>query len=45
LIKFVYEGEGERTFQKGDCVLQPAAIVQPTTVSPQALAAIASAVS
>jgi hypothetical protein len=24
LIKFVYEGEGERTFQKGDCVLQPA---------------------
>ncbi len=26
-IKFVYEGQGERTFQKGDCVLQPAAIV------------------
>jgi uncharacterized protein YjlB len=26
-IKFVYEGEGERTFQKGDCILQPPAIV------------------
>jgi mannose-6-phosphate isomerase-like protein (cupin superfamily) len=26
-IKFVYEGEGERVFHKGDCVLQPAAIV------------------
>ena len=26
-IKFVYEGEGERTFQAGDCVLQPAGIV------------------
>jgi len=26
-IKFVYEGEGERTFTAGDCVLQPAAIV------------------
>jgi len=26
-IKFVYEGEGERTFGKGDCVLQPPAIV------------------
>jgi mannose-6-phosphate isomerase-like protein (cupin superfamily) len=26
-IKFVYESEGERTFHKGDCVLQPAGIV------------------
>ena len=26
-IKFVYEGEGERTFHVGDCVLQPAGIV------------------
>ena len=26
-IKFVYEGEGEHTFQAGDCVLQPAGIV------------------
>ena len=26
-IKFVYEGHGEHTFRKGDCVLQPAAIV------------------
>ena len=26
-IKFVYEGQGERTFTKGDCVLQPPAIV------------------
>lgn len=26
-IKFVYEGRGEHTFQKGDCVLQPAGIV------------------
>ena len=26
-IKFVYEGEGERTFHAGDCVLQPAGIV------------------
>jgi mannose-6-phosphate isomerase-like protein (cupin superfamily) len=26
-IKFVYEGEGERTFREGDCVLQPAGIV------------------
>lgn len=26
-MKFVYEGEGERTFQAGDCVLQPAGIV------------------
>ncbi len=26
-IKFVYEGEGEQTFQAGDCVLQPAGIV------------------
>ena len=23
-IKFVYEGQGEKTFRKGDCVLQPA---------------------
>ena len=26
-IKFVYEGEGEKLFNAGDCVLQPAAIV------------------
>jgi mannose-6-phosphate isomerase-like protein (cupin superfamily) len=26
-IKFVYEGEGERTFHAGDCVLQPPGIV------------------
>ena len=26
-IKFVYEREGEQTFQAGDCVLQPAGIV------------------
>jgi mannose-6-phosphate isomerase-like protein (cupin superfamily) len=26
-IRFVYEGQGERTFQEGDCVLQPAGIV------------------
>jgi mannose-6-phosphate isomerase-like protein (cupin superfamily) len=26
-IKFVYEGQGERTFQAGDCVLQPPSIV------------------
>ena len=26
-MKFVYEGEGERTFHPGDCVLQPAGIV------------------
>jgi len=26
-IKFVYEGQGERTFQTGDCVLQPPSIV------------------
>ena len=26
-IRFVYEGEGERTFQAGDCVVQPAGIV------------------
>ena len=26
-ITFVYEGEGEHTFQAGDCVLQPAGIV------------------
>ncbi len=26
-IKFVYEGQGERTFSPGDCVLQPAGIV------------------
>jgi quercetin dioxygenase-like cupin family protein len=26
-IKFTYEGEGEYTFQAGDCVLQPAGIV------------------
>jgi mannose-6-phosphate isomerase-like protein (cupin superfamily) len=26
-IKFVYEGEGEKLFHAGDCVLQPAAIV------------------
>jgi mannose-6-phosphate isomerase-like protein (cupin superfamily) len=26
-IKFVYEGEGERMFHAGDCVLQPAGIV------------------
>ena len=25
-VKFIYEGEGERTFRKGDCVLAPAAI-------------------
>jgi mannose-6-phosphate isomerase-like protein (cupin superfamily) len=26
-IKFVYDGQGEQTFQAGDCVLQPAGIV------------------
>jgi mannose-6-phosphate isomerase-like protein (cupin superfamily) len=26
-IKFVYEGQGEREFEAGDCVLQPAGIV------------------
>lgn len=26
-IKFVYEGEGHKTFQAGDCVLQPPGIV------------------
>jgi mannose-6-phosphate isomerase-like protein (cupin superfamily) len=26
-IRFVYEGRGEHTFQKGDCVLQPPGIV------------------
>jgi mannose-6-phosphate isomerase-like protein (cupin superfamily) len=26
-MKFVYEGEGEKTFHAGDCVLQPAGIV------------------
>ena len=26
-IKFVYEGQGEHTFGKGDCVLQPPGIV------------------
>ena len=26
-IKFVYEGQGERTFHVGDCVLQPPGIV------------------
>ena len=26
-IKFVYEGHGEHTFQKGDCILQPPGIV------------------
>jgi mannose-6-phosphate isomerase-like protein (cupin superfamily) len=26
-IKFVYEGQGERTFQAGDCVVQPPGIV------------------
>ena len=26
-IRFVYEGEGEHTFQAGDCVLQPPGIV------------------
>ena len=26
-IRFVYDGQGERTFQEGDCVLQPPAIV------------------
>jgi mannose-6-phosphate isomerase-like protein (cupin superfamily) len=26
-IKFIYEGEGEYTFNAGDCVLQPAGIV------------------
>ena len=25
-IKFIYEGEGEFTFKKGDCVMQPAEI-------------------
>ncbi len=25
-VKFIYEGEGERTFRKGDCVSAPAAI-------------------
>jgi len=26
-IKFIYDGQGERTFHAGDCVLQPAGIV------------------
>jgi uncharacterized protein YjlB len=26
-IKFVYEGQGELTFGKGDCILQPPGIV------------------
>jgi mannose-6-phosphate isomerase-like protein (cupin superfamily) len=26
-IRFVYEGHGEHTFHRGDCVLQPAGIV------------------
>jgi mannose-6-phosphate isomerase-like protein (cupin superfamily) len=26
-IKFIYEGQGERTFEAGDCVLQPPSIV------------------
>src|SRR3989441_9198475 len=26
-IKLVYEGHGEHTFRKGDCILQPAGIV------------------
>jgi mannose-6-phosphate isomerase-like protein (cupin superfamily) len=26
-IRFVYEGQGERRFETGDCVLQPAGIV------------------
>lgn len=26
-IKFIYEGEGKHTFNKGDCFLQPAGIV------------------
>ena len=26
-IRFVYEGQGEHTFNEGDCVLQPAGIV------------------
>jgi quercetin dioxygenase-like cupin family protein len=26
-IRFVYESEGERTFQAGDCILQPPGIV------------------
>ena len=26
-IKFVYEGQGERLFHEGDCVVQPAGIV------------------
>ena len=26
-IKFIYDGQGERTFRAGDCVLQPAGIV------------------
>ena len=26
-IRFVYEGQGEKRFQAGDCVLQPAGIV------------------
>ena len=26
-MKFVYEGQGERTFHAGDCVVQPASIV------------------
>ena len=26
-IKFIYEGEGYKTFEAGDCVLQPSAIV------------------
>jgi len=26
-IRFVYEGQGERTFHEGDCVVQPAGIV------------------
>ena len=25
-VKFIYEGEGEFTFRKGDCVMQPAEI-------------------
>ena len=27
-MKFVYEGQGEHTFHAGDCVLQPAGIVE-----------------
>ena len=26
-MKFIYEGQGERTFHAGDCVVQPAGIV------------------